>query len=120
MGETRRTKPQSPGEGNQSLERQECEGSAKRKALRHLQVTRGQWKEDDLGEMTPKCQRGRWRNSRQGTTARNQDSSNSFRFYKLSTVYITEVFYFCSVVIIEDECILAVFETRQCPIEEIS
>lgn len=39
---------------------------------------------------------------------------------KLSTVYITEVFYFCSVVIIEDECILAVFETRQCPTEEIS
>lgn len=39
---------------------------------------------------------------------------------KLSTVYITEVFYFRSVVIIEDECILAVFETKQCPIEEIS
>ena len=39
---------------------------------------------------------------------------------KLSTIYITEVFYFCSVVIIEDARILAVFETRQCPIEEIS
>ena len=39
---------------------------------------------------------------------------------KLSTTYITEVFHFCSVVIIEDECILAAFETKQGPIKEIS
>lgn len=42
---------------------------------------------------------------------------------KLSTIYITEVFYFCSIVIIEEACSCltpAALETRCCPHEGIS
>jgi hypothetical protein len=41
---------------------------------------------------------------------------------QLSTIYITEVSYFCSVIIIEDGCsslFLNAFETRHCPTKEI-